>query len=733
MRSKLRRLVPLMIIALLLIGLGGGILHAQSSRNLTPDTPLTGTLDNSANIVQIYTLVGNANESVSVTASNALGVPLALALTDAAGGAIAQAVDGNAAGEVTLTGTLPAPGVYYVTVFKAGGVGSIGTVDFTIVLTAGAGAATDDAPAATATPTLDAALASLTATVPAVVPTVAAATPAPEVTLDPALAASQLVDSLGITASLTWNSTNDLDLEVRDPIGGSLYWTTPTIASGGSLGANINQGCTVTTANNPTETAAWLPGAVPSGSYEVLVYFQEACAGDAPQAFTLTFNVNGTPLPPVTGTLLPGQTYVSSFNIETDGSAASTGLAGVVEDQILPAPAAEILANAVPIELGSSVTGTISNEQPYQAYSFTANASDIVSAAMDAISGGSLDTFVAILDPGGAIVTVNDDLAQGITNSAITSALLPSAGTYTLVATRYAKSIGGTEGNYTLTLSSQTAGLPAAFLTLPRGSLEVRLIWNTGADLQLLLRDAAGDSVFDDNAQSRSGGILGADGNVNCRAPQGDTAFSYIYYPQTIQPRLGSYEVEVWYQNACGETRPTTFTLYIGLNGREIFSTTVQPLPNERFLTSFTIGANGVATPSDAGIIRGLQTLNFQAEIEGASIISPTIPVSGSITPDNKFDVYVFDGAAGDTVTIEMNATSGTLDTTLYLANAIGQQLAENDDIAPGTNKNSAIANYTLPATGRYIIIATHFGALYGGTIGTYTLTLTQSQAPAEG
>jgi hypothetical protein len=297
------------------------------------------------------------------------------------------------------------------------------------------------------------------------------------------------------------------------------------------------------------------------------------------------------------------------------------------------------------------------------------------------------------------------------------------------VATRYAKAIGGTEGDYALTIGSASAGLPEAFLALPRGSLEVRLLWNTAADLQLLLRDAAGDSVFDDRPQILSGAILGADGNVNCRAPQGDTAFSYIYYPQTIQPRLGSYEVEVWYQNACNETRPTTFSLFIVLNGREVYSATAQPIPGERFLTSFTIGADGTAQPSDGGIIRGLSTLDYQSQVENASVVVSGVAANGSITPDNKFDVFVFDGQAGDRVDIAMNATSGTLDTTLYLVGPGGTLLAENDDVVPGVNKNSLIANFTLPQTGRYIIIATHFGALYGGTIGTYTLNLTVTPA----
>ena len=68
----------------------------------------------------------------------------------------------------------------------------------------------------------------------------------------------------------------------------------------------------------------------------------------------------------------------------------------------------------------------------------------------------------------------------------------------------------------------------------------------------------------------------------------------------------------------------------------------------------------------------------------------------------------------------------GTLDPSLYLIGPAGDQIAANDDAEAGVNTNSLIANLTLPADGQYIIIATHFGAQYGGTTGTYSLTLTQ-------
>jgi hypothetical protein len=89
--------------------------------------------------------------------------------------------------------------------------------------------------------------------------------------------------------------------------------------------------------------------------------------------------------------------------------------------------------------------------------------------------------------------------------------------------------------------------------------------------------------------------------------------------------------------------------------------------------------------------------------------------------------VYVFSGKAGEKYSVAMNNTSGNLDTSLYMLGPAGNQVAANDDVEAGANTNSLISNFALPADGQYIIIATHFGARYGGTTGTYSLTLTKS------
>ena len=73
-----------------------------------------------------------------------------------------------------------------------------------------------------------------------------------------------------------------------------------------------------------------------------------------------------------------------------------------------------------------------------------------------------------------------------------------------------------------------------------------------------------------------------------------------------------------------------------------------------------------------------------------------------------------------------MNATGGTLDPALYLISPEGIQVAYNDDATPGENRNSVISEATLASSGTYYIIATHFALNYGGTQGTYTLTLVQ-------
>jgi Bacterial pre-peptidase C-terminal domain len=714
---NLTRLMPLLFFALFSLP---SVLAQDATRTLSPDAVTTGVLD-SQNVAQVYSFEGSEGETISLAVSSQSGLGLALLVTDSTGVAVAQSFD-NTTGTTSLPGfSLPATGTYYVTVFSAIGVTVPTGSQFT--LTFGSDLAV--------TPTLPPPDA--TAEQTPVVEATVEQTPPPTPVSTTNFAPGELLTSTGISISLTWGSTANLDLEVRDPVGGSLRFATPSVPSGGVFGTNVNSVCDTVVSTSPTEQATWQSGAVPTGSYELIVYYQpiEACPTTEPVTFTIDVTLDDVPLDTIEGVVSPNETYLSSFVVNADGTILA-GLSGLYTDTTIlpPVPAQELLASAQPLARDVPVVNTITSGNYFQTYSFDGVANEILTITMTA-TAGSLDTLLLLLDSNGNVIDSNDDIQTGVTNSAISNRRLALDGRYTIVATRYGKNVGGTEGPYELTLTGPTGQLPQEILDLgvERGDIEISLQWNTAADLQLLVRDPRGDSVFDDTPQVPSGGRLGVAGNVNCRAPQASPV-SYIYWPQGALA-AGLYEVEVWYQNQCNDTQPVNFTLTILVDGTPVFVGTAQPGLDERFLINFVIDVNRQVTAGDFGSIGTSQRLDagaidFQAQLESGLPIASGETLGGSLTTDKKYDLYYFDGEAGDIVTVSMETTAGRLDTTLFLIDPNGLQIAENDDAVVGESTNSLINEFTLPETGRYIIIATHFGMLYGGTTGAYNLTFSR-------
>ncbi len=106
--------------------------------------------------------------------------------------------------------------------------------------------------------------------------------------------------------------------------------------------------------------------------------------------------------------------------------------------------------------------------------------------------------------------------------------------------------------------------------------------------------------------------------------------------------------------------------------------------------------------------------------------------LSGTITEDTACQPYWFEGRAGDTITIDMTRTSGSLDGVLRLyqrETTTAPPLAENDD-RPG-GKLDPLIRVTLPADDWYTIQACRLQhEQMRVTTGTYDLTLT-GPAPA--
>ncbi len=668
--------------------------HAQGSTGqpIAVGDVVSGTLS-ATNIVQVYALTASAGDTITIDVStdNADLAPVVL-VTDQRGTVIAQDLDVGTPANATLSDVeLPTTGTYYISVMRGSSVESDASGSFTLRLSG-----FQQVGGQTAT-----------------------------------------LENGGIVFDLQWNAAVNLDLEARDPAGGAVFNDSPGSPSGGLLDADVNAVCEAAVATAPTETIAWPAGTVPAGSYEVIIYYVDACGTFGPQGFTLQATVNGQEAQTINGSINVGQEYLARLILDPNGEwqlvngGINAGLnVNVFNNQI---------TDASPVAVGSTVSGVITNTTPAQAYTFSANANTQVNINLTAQSG-SLDTYLALLGPNGALLASNDDFGDS-TNSSL-STTVSVDGTYTIIATRYGLTIGGTEGEYNLsvTAAQSTTGTDTEIVatpattegditatTLPDGSIEVRLEWATQADVQLLVRDPFGDSVYDDEPIVQSGGILEADGNVGCVEPT-DNPVSYIYWPQNrLQP--GTYEIEVWYQDTCNDTRALTFGLSVNVNQQTIINTTQASSPGSRYMITFDIEPDGTAIAGPGGFfdMANAATLNYPSELPNAQLISYGETVSGSITGQQRFVVYAFEGQTGDSVTIGMEATNTVLDTALYLISPENIQVAFNDDVIPGENTNSVIESATLASTGTYYIIATHYGLNVGGTEGTFNLTLVQN------
>ena len=695
-RMKLWR-VPLALLIALMIGIGAS---AQGATVLAPGTTLGDALGADGAAVS-YVFDAPAGSQASLTVESASR--LALLLADFDGNAVARASDSAGVGSAALVdANLTSGGRYFVVVYLAPGeVPSAANFDIGFSLSSGQVAAAAVAPSETP---------------------------------------SQVLIAAGIETRLSWTGAADLNLQVRDPSGQTLYWDSRTTPNGGIFGFDANGLCEVLS-DAPVETATWQPGFLPTGSYEVLVFYREACdssVGSLP--FALQISADGDAPEPINAVLSPPQpgqdsVYIARFEIGADGS-ANLNTGGLYPSARLTAPPAGFdIATDTPanISAGIPVSGAISNESPYMTWSFMGEAGDVITAEMNAV-GPNLDTLLQIVDSSGAVVNFNDD-APGTTNSLISNARLLTSGVFTIIATRYGHELGGTEGAFELALDGIDAAVADELtaLELPAGDIEVTLVWSTTADLQLLVRDPIGDSVFDDLPLGSSGGILAANGNVNCVPVASGAPVSYIYWPPG-RMRPGSYEVEVWYQNPCSETPlPVDFTLLIEVAGKAVAVERQFPLANQRFVTNFTVNPDGSAVGGDGGFIDvGSDTVAYLPELLAAPTISLNQTVGGTIGGGNTFDLYSFQGATGETVTIRMSAGAKTLDTALYLISPGGNEIASNDDgdlallDAGAFATDSIISSFTLPENGPYTIIATRYAGRYGGTIGSYSLTLSQ-------
>ncbi len=129
-------------------------------------------------------------------------------------------------------------------------------------------------------------------------------------------------------------------------------------------------------------------------------------------------------------------------------------------------------------------------------------------------------------------------------------------------------------------------------------------------------------------------------------------------------------------------------------------------------------------------------TLERQDETALPGVSTYTLPLSygsseiGEINDEQYLLFYVFDGNAGDNVTITIKNINGNLDSVLHLYRSVGTQwveIANNDDSPSGGTYEALLGDVILPQTGKYLIAVNRYGLDREHTYGTFTITLAKA------
>ncbi len=542
-----------------------------------------------------------------------------------------------------------------------------------------------DTPVASDTPTPSATPTATATPTDTATPTVTA-TPTDTTTSAPPTATNTAgVGNLRVV--LTWATTGNVDLGVQDAAGNLISVLRPTSASGGAFSGDANALCTSAVAN-PVEEVAWPSGQTPpAGRYHVIARYQAACGNSGPVEVSVVVSLGGVEALRQSAALELGQEFAFDFTYSAPGGVTLASL---------------------PTELayGGTATGTISDAQYEWLYTFTGEQGDAVTITLRA-TGTGLDPYLILRDAGGRQIAVNDDAPGGGTlDAAIENVVLPTDGTYTIVATRFQGQAGASGGGFELTLQRGTpvtatptpAVTAAASPTRPplaiaygvtvtgaisdaqfevrytfdggRGDAVTITLRRTSGDLDpyLILLNAAGNEVAtNDDAEDGTGTLDSRINNLPLPA-----AGTYTIVATRFQRQAGS---------SAGE-----FELTLE-RGRRTGNTPIAPPSGQRL----TYGATATGTISDA---------------------RPAVR-------------FTFDGGRDDLVTISMHRRSGDLDSLLVLLNPAGDQVAFNDD-APdaGETRDARINRFRLPADGTYTIVATRFEGQAGSTSGDFEVVL---------
>lgn len=322
-------------------------------------------------------------------------------------------------------------------------------------------------------------------------------------------------------------------------------------------------------------------------------------------------------------------------------------------------------------------------------YPVTLGAGDLIMVEASAIDD-SLDTYLTLEGPGGAVVAVNDDRGDGTYNSAL-GYIVPTAGDYTVVMSNFPE----TSGDYALTVrvTAGAANRPAVareyrgymsddvaddFYTVMLGAGDVLSAEAFAAsgdlDTMLYLQDSAGNVLLlnDDRDNSTYNSALGY-----------------------IAPTAGEYTIIVSNYPGSSGDYALTLTAY--------GDSAVLPEASEP----------GTAPPGVAGADTATETVE---DFEFSPDVQRFTGYMGDDVPDNRYPVTL---EAGETLRAVALADAGSaLDTYLALEDPTGKVVRENDDRRIDTFNSEVI--FTAAQSGTYTVVMSN----YPQTSGSYILMI---------
>ncbi len=146
---------------------------------------------------------------------------------------------------------------------------------------------------------------------------------------------------------------------------------------------------------------------------------------------------------------------------------------------------------------------------------------------------------------------------------------------------------------------------------------------------------------------------------------------------------------------------------------------------------SLTLAQVGVSPPVGAVTGGGARWLAPGTLPPRLRWLSYNEAVSGVLSDEDSENWFIFQGSAGDDITLRMVAGESALDPFLILTDSAGYELVRADD-APDGALDAVIAGFSLPADGSYLVRATRYGFEHGPSAGSYTLIIETEAAPVE-